>query len=92
MPKVLPLCRLIPALAIPPPKAFPLLPAYLLALQLGDSVYGDAIAKRGAAREEGEGSLQGEIMSSVLDMMSYCECSTRSTTVGITWRQRHHFM
>lgn len=48
--------RLIPAFTIPPPKAFLLLPAYLLVLQLGDSVHGDAISQergcwRGKRRE-----------------------------------------
>lgn len=49
------------------------------------------LTERGSTGREG-GSLQGEIMSSVLDMMSYCEHSTHSFTVGITWRQRHDFM
>lgn len=50
------------------------------------------LTKSGDAGEGRGGSLQREIMSSVLDMMSYCEGSTPSSTVGITQRQRHHFM
>lgn len=49
------------------------------------------LTERGSAGREG-GSLQGEIMSSVLDMMSYCEHSPHGSAVGITWRQAHHFL